>query len=96
MNFEKDNLIVTVNSLLYHDFHHYNYLNYSDYSFPWLFAVVPDKPPSPEQQQLPDSSWFVVDETTPLLHAFCGPLAHVGRAPQAQRYRRSRRSRQSR
>ena len=30
---------------------------------------------------LPDSSWFVVDELTPLPPALCRPLAHAGRAP---------------
>ena len=30
---------------------------------------------------LPDSSWFVVDELTPLPRALCRPLAHAGRAP---------------
>ena len=52
-----------------------------DYSFLWLFAVVPDEPPSHEQQPLPDSSWFVVDELILLPHALCRPLAHAGRAP---------------
>ena len=36
----------------YYHFHHFNNLNDSDYSFLWLFAVVPDEPPSPEQQAL--------------------------------------------
>ena len=49
--------------------------------FLWLFALVPDEPPSHEQQTLPDSSWFVVDEPTPLPHALCRALAHAGRAP---------------
>ena len=56
----------------------------SDYTFLWLFAAVPDEPPSQcshEQQPLPDSSWFVVDELTPLPRALCRPLAHAGRAP---------------
>ena len=53
----------------------------SDYSFLWLFAVVPDEPRSHEQQPLPDSSWIVVDEPTPLPRALCRPLAHAGRAP---------------
>ena len=54
-----------------------------DYSFLWLFAVVPDEPPSHEQQPLPDSSWFVVDELILLPHALCRPLAHAGRARRA-------------
>ena len=70
---------ITIYSL-YHYFNHINYLNYSDYSFLWLFAVVPDEPPLHEQQPLPDSSWFVVDEPTQLPHALCRPLAHAGRA----------------
>ena len=56
----------------------------SDHSFLWLFAVVPDEPPSQcshAQQLLPDSSWFFVVELTPLPRALCKPLAHAGRAP---------------
>ena len=60
------------------------------------YAVVSDEPPSPEQQPLPDSSWLFVDEPIPLLHELSGPLAHAGRDPPAQRYRRPRRSLQSR
>ena len=59
----------------------------SDFSFLWLFAVVPDEPPSDEQQPLPDSAWFVVDEPTQLPRALCRPLAQAG-----QRYRRSPRN----
>ena len=53
----------------------------SDYSFLWLFAVVPDEPPSHEQQPLPDLSWFVVDELTPMPRVLCRPLAHAGHTP---------------
>ena len=53
----------------------------SDYSFLWLFAVVPDEPPLHKQQPLPDSSWFIVDEPTQLPRALCRQLAHAGRAP---------------
>ena len=67
-------------SLLYNHFHHFIDINDSDYSFLWLLAVVPDEPPSYEQQPLRDSSSFVVDEPTPLPHALCRPLAHAGRA----------------
>ena len=56
-------------------------MNDSDYSFLSLFAAVPDELPSHEQQPLPDSSWFVVDEQTPLQHALCRPIAHASRAP---------------
>ena len=67
--------------MLNNHFHHFINIMDSDYSFLWLFAVVPDEPPSHEQQPLPDLSWFVVDEPTPLPHALCRPLAHAGRAP---------------
>ena len=70
--------------MLYNHFHHFINIMDSDYTFLWLFAAVPDEPPlqcSHEQQPLPDSSWFVVDELTPLPRALCRPLAHAGRAP---------------
>ena len=73
MNNENDNLIV----ISYFQYFNIKKLNYSDYSFIWawlwLFAAVPDEPPLPEQQPLPDSSRLVVDEQTPLPHALCGP-----------------------
>ena len=33
---------------------YFDYFDYSNYSFLLLFAVLPDQPPSPEQQPLPD------------------------------------------
>ena len=68
--------------LFYIHFYHFVDINNSDYSFLWLFAVVPDEPPSHEQQPLPDSSRFVVDEPTKLPHALCRLLAHACCAPQ--------------
>ena len=89
--------------LLYIHFHHFVNINNSDYSNLFLplpvypnFAVVPDEPPSHEQQPLHDSSWFVVDEPTQLSHALCKPNAHTCRAPPRNDIDRSWRSRWSR